>query len=144
MDAALHRLTRPPQDHREEMARFLVVGGCGYVLAMAFYAAEIALGVSPYVAVPPVFILNGVFNFTLNRLWSFPRSGRRVHDELGRFVVVAAASLLVNYTVLYLMHGVAGLPPVPAQAIAIIAATPVGFLGNKFFSFAQAPPRGAR
>src|SRR3954447_6076768 len=102
MDAVLQRVLRPTRDHREEMLRFVIVGGCGYLLAMAFYAAEIAIGISPYVAVPPVFILNGLFNFTLNRLWSFPRSGRRVHDELGRFVVVAVASLMVNYTVLYL------------------------------------------
>ena len=130
----------PPQDHRDEMLRFLVVGGFGYVLAMLFYAALIAAGVSPYVAVPPVFVFNGLFNFTLNRLWSFPRSGRPVHHELGRFVVVAAGSLAANYTVLYLLHDVAGLAPVPAQALAIVAATPVGFLGNKFFSFAQLPP----
>jgi putative flippase GtrA len=143
---------RPPRDHREEMVRFVIVGGCGYVLAMALYAAEIELGVSPYVAVPPVFVLNGLFNFTFNRLWSFPRSGRRVHDELGRFALVAAASLATNYGVLYLLHDVAGLAAVPAQALAVIAATPVGFLGNKFFSFAAPsqpgvgaqPPEAAR
>src|SRR6188472_1351630 len=109
MDAVVQRLRRPPRDHREEMLRFLVVGACGYLLAMAVYAAEIAAGISPYVAVPPVFVLNGLFNFTLNRHWSFPRSGRRVHDELGRFVLVAAVSLLVNYSVLYLLHDVAGM-----------------------------------
>jgi putative flippase GtrA len=138
MDGALQRLARRPRDHREEMARFLVVGACGYLLAVLFYSAEIEAGVSPYVAVPPVFVLNGLFNFTLNRVWTFPRSGRPVRDELARFAAVAACSLIANYAVLYVLHDVAGLPAVAAQALAILAATPVGFLGNKFFSFSPA------
>lgn len=126
------------------MARFLVVGACGYLLAMLLYAGEIAIGVSAYAAVPPVFVANGLFNFTLNRRWSFPRSGRRIHDELGRFAVVAAVSLLVNYSALYLLYDVGDLAAVPAQALAIVAATPVGFLGSKFYSFARSGPEAAR
>jgi len=140
----LRNVMRPPHDHREELLRFLLVGGCGYVLAMLLYAGEIAIGVSAYAAVPPVFVANGLFNFTLNRHWSFPRSGRRIHDELGRFAIVAAVSLLVNYAALYLLHGVGDVPAVPAQALAVVVATPVGFLGNKLFSFAQAGPETAR
>jgi putative flippase GtrA len=145
MHAWLQRnVFRPPRSHREEVVRFLVVGASGYVLAMLLYAGEIAIGVSAYAAVPPVFVVNGLFNFTLNRRWSFPRSGRRIHDELGRFSVVAVGSLIVNYAALYLFHDVGSMPAVPAQALAIVVATPVGFLGNKFFSFAQAGPETIR
>jgi len=135
---------RPPRNHREEMLRFLIVGGCGYLLAVLFYAGELKVGLSPYAAVPPMFIANGLFNFILNRHWSFPRSGRAVHDELGRFAVVATVSLVVNYTTLFLLYDVGGLPAVPAQALAILVATPVGFLGNKFFSFAHSGPEPIR
>ena len=118
-----------------QLTRYVIVGACGYVLAMALYAAEIAAGVDPYVAVPPVFVANGLFNFFLNRLWSFPPSGLLLRTELGRFCVVALGSLVVNYASLYVLHDVAGNPPVPAQALAIVIATPVGFLGNKLWSF---------
>jgi len=118
-----------------QLTRYVIVGACGYLLAMALYAAEIAAGMNPYVAVPPVFIANGLFNFFLNRHWSFPRSGLGLRTELSRFCVVALGSLAVNYTSLYLLHDVAGLAPVPAQALAIVIATPVGFLGNKLWSF---------
>jgi dolichol-phosphate mannosyltransferase len=115
--------------------RFGIVGALGYVLAMAVYAAQIALGVSAYAAVPAAFVLNGLFNFTLNKLWTFPPSGRALGAELVRFWVVGAGSLVVNYCALYVLHDVAGIAPVPAQAAAIVAATPVGFLGNKLWSF---------
>ena len=125
----------PRGESAGQLTRYVVVGACGYVLAMALYAIEIALGVDPYVAVPPVFVANGLFNFFVNRHWSFPRSGLPLRTELGRFCVVALGSLVVNYASLYLLYDVAGLPAVPAQALAIVIATPVGFLGNKLWSF---------
>jgi putative flippase GtrA len=128
----------PAPETGTQLIRFLIVGGCGYVLAMAIYSGQIAAGVSTYAAVPAAFILNGLFNFTLNRLWTFPPSGRPVTSELGRFCAVAALSMIVNYGALYLLHDGAGLAAVPAQALAIIIATPVGFLGNKLWSFGAA------
>lgn len=118
-----------------QLARYVVVGGCGYVLALVLYAAQLAAGVPPFTAVPLAFVANGFFNFFLNRVWSFPASGRRVHSELARFAVVAVGSLVVNYTMLFLFHRVAGIPALPAQAMAIVVAMPVGFLGNKLWSF---------
>lgn len=105
------------------------------MLAMAVYSAEIAVGVSAYAAVLPAFVLNGVFNFVANRAWSFPQSGLTVPTELRRFLVVAAVTLASNYAALHLMHDVAGLAAVPAQAIAIVLVAPIGFLGNKLWSF---------
>ena len=70
---------------------------------------------NPYVAVPPVFVANGLFNFFLNRHWSFPRSGLGLRTELTRFCVVALGSLAVNYTSLYLLHDVAGLRRCPRR-----------------------------
>ena len=38
--------------------------------------------------------------------------------------------------VLELLVSVAGVPSCPAQAISIVAATPLNFIGNKMWSFA--------
>jgi putative flippase GtrA len=118
-----------------QLVRYLIVGGCGYVLAMAFYAGELAVGVPPYPAILGAFVLNGVFNFLLLRHWAFPRSGRRSIAEAPRFVVVALGSLAVNSSSFALLYSVLGLPPVPAQALAIVIATPVGFVANRQWSF---------
>ena len=76
-----------------QLLRFLVVGACGYLLAVTLYAIEIAVGISAYAAVPPVFVANGLFNFFLNRHWSFPGSGQPLSTELARFAVIAVGSL---------------------------------------------------
>lgn len=122
-----------------QLFRYLLVGGCGYVLAMACYAGATAIGIPPYPAVAAVFVLNGAFNFTLFRLWAFPPSGRAVTGELRRFCLVALASLAVNYASFAILYSLVGIPAVPAQAVAIVVATPVGFLANRSWSFRAAP-----
>jgi putative flippase GtrA len=118
-----------------QLARYFIVGGCGYLLAMSLYATGIAIGVPAYPAVAIVFALNGGFNFTFFRLWVFPASGRRVESDLGRFCVVATASIAVNYLSFALLYSVGDLPAVPSQAAAIAIATPVGFVANRSWSF---------
>jgi putative flippase GtrA len=46
-------------------------------------------------------------------------------------------AFVFNLAALELLVAVAGLPEVPAQAIAIVVATPVSFAGNKLWSFAR-------
>lgn len=123
-----------------QLVRYLIVGGCGYVLAVGCYAVAIAIGVAPYPAVVIVFVLNGIFNFTLFRRWAFPRSGRPVGTEARRFAVVALISLAANYSVFGVLYSLVGVPAVAAQALAILAATPIGFLANRAWSFGPAPP----
>jgi putative flippase GtrA len=131
-------VTEAPVGSRQQLLRYLVVGGCGYVLALVLYAGQLAVGVPPFTAVPLAFVANGLFNFAVNRIWSFPSSGRTVQHELGRFGIIALASLVVNYGSMYLLYEVVGVAALPAQALAIIIATPVGFLGNKLWSFRAA------
>lgn len=123
--------------HATQLLRFLIVGACGYALAMAVYSGEIAAGMSAYASVPAAFILNGLFNFALNRAWTFPPSGRPLRSELTRFWIIGAGSMVVNYAALYVFHDLAGVAAIPAQAMAIVIATPVGFLGNKLWSFGR-------
>ena len=48
---------------------------------------------------------------------------------------MSVVAFLVAATVLELLVSVAGLPELPAQAIAIVVATPLNFIGNKMWSF---------
>ena len=50
-------------------------------------------------------------------------------------------AFLFAAAVLEVLVTVAGVPEVPAQAISIVAATPLNFVGNKMWSFARSPQR---
>jgi putative flippase GtrA len=132
-----------PVEHPiEQLIRYGIVALCGYALAIVLYTGELAIHIPPYVALGIVFVINGMFNFLLIRVWAFPPSGRSIHNDLGRFCVVAAASFVVNYTSFAVLYSAVGLHPAVAQRMSILIAAPVTFLANRLWSFRAARPAG--
>lgn len=117
------------------MARYGVVVGSGYLLAVTFYSGELAVGVAPYGGLGIAFVLNGLYNFMLVRYWAFPPSGRRLHSDLARFGLVAVLSLIVNYGSFAVLYSVVALDAATAQRLAILIAGPVTFFANRFWAF---------
>jgi putative flippase GtrA len=139
--AIVRILRRSPVEHPgDQLVRYGIVAGCGYVLAIVFYAGELAVGIPPYAALGIAFVLNGIFNFSLIRIWAFPPSGRSVRSDLGRFCVVAAISFVVNYASFAVLYSAIGLAPGTAQRLAILIAAPVTFIFNRLWSFRGTPP----
>jgi putative flippase GtrA len=125
-----------PAEHPiTQLTRYGIVALCGYALAIVLYSGELAIAVPPYVALGVAFVINGIFNFSLIRVWAFPPSGRSARNDLGRFCVVAAASFVVNYASFAVLYSAVGLRPAVAQRLSILIAAPVTFLANRLWSF---------
>jgi putative flippase GtrA len=139
MRAILHR--SPTQHGGVQLVRYAIVAGFGYLLAIAVYSAELAISVPPYVALGVAFVMNGLFNFALVRVWAFPPSGRGVQSDLARFCSVAAASFAVNYASFAILYSAIGLHAETSQRIGILIAAPVTFLANRMWSFRSGTSR---
>ena len=74
-------------------------------------------------------------NFVWNRLWTFKAADGHAGFQAARFIVVSLCAFAFNLAVLFALVEFAGVAEVPAQAIAIAAATPLNFIGNKLWSF---------
>lgn len=133
----LLRIFRGPAVHDPftQLVRYGIVVGCGYVLAIAFYSGELAVGIAAYLGLGVAFVLNGLFNFALVRLWAFPPSGRSFRGDLLRFCIVALSSFVVNYGSFAALYSGAGLGAATSQRIAILIAAPVTFVANRLWSF---------
>ncbi len=126
-----------------QLLRYGLVVASGYVLAIALYSGELAVGIPPYVGLGIAFVLNGLYNFALIRIWAFPPSGRSARSEFGRFCVVAAGSFVVNYASFAVLYSAIALGAATSQRLAILIAAPVTFLGNRLWSFrrhSESPP----
>ena len=125
-----------------QLLRFALVGASGYLVNLAVFALAVhALGADHRVAATLAFVVAVTNNFVLNRSWTFPVSGRRVHRQALRFFVVNVAGFLVNLAVLELLVVGFDVAELPAQAIAVAVAMPVNFLGNRQWTFSAATPR---
>jgi putative flippase GtrA len=118
------------------LVRFAVVGASGYVVNLAVFAVAVhALGVDYRVAAVLAFAVAVTNNFVWNRRWTFAARDGHAGFQAVRFLIVSLAAFAVSLAILTVLVSGAELPRVAAQAVAIAAATPLGFVGNKLWSF---------
>ncbi len=130
----IHGMRRPA--NWLQLVRFGLVGGVGFVVNLAVYTLFVhGAGVEYRVASVAAWLVAAANNFVLNRHWTFDARDGLAHRQAVRFLLVSLAAEVISLVVLTALVEGAALPKVPAQAIAVGAATPLSFLGNKLWSF---------
>ena len=130
----LHGMRRPA--NWLQLVRFALVGGVGFVINIAVYAALVhGAGMDYHVASVLAWLVAVINNFVLNRHWTFDASEGRAHFQAMRFFVVSLVALGANQLLLTVFVENAHLAKVTAQALAVAGSMPLNFLGNKLWSF---------
>jgi putative flippase GtrA len=132
MGAAMRR-----RHNWDQLVKFCVVGGTGYVVNLAVFTLFVTVFDVHYIpAAICSFLVAVTNNYTWNRLWTFRAQRGHVAWQGMRFLVVSTLALGANLLVLHLLVSV-GLDERLAQAIAIVLVTPINFVGNKLWSFGR-------
>ncbi len=121
-----------------QLVRFATVGASGYVVNLGVFTLLVhAAGVDYKLAAVAAFVVALANNFAWNRAWTFSAAAGGGHAgfQAARFCVVSLVAFGFNLVVLFALVEWLGMEKVSAQAIAIAAATPLNFLGNKLWSF---------
>lgn len=121
-----------------QLVRFACVGASGYVVNLAVFTVLVHVaGLHHLLAASGAFLVAVGNNFLWNRRWTFAAHDGHAGFQAVRFVVVSLVAFVVNLALLEALVSGAELPEVPSQAVAVVAATPLSFLGNKLWSFAR-------
>ena len=119
-----------------QLIRFGAVGATGYVVNLAVFAFCVHVAKIDYhVAAVIAFVVSVVNNFWLNRHWTFSAKAEHPLLQAVRFFAVSLLAFGFSYAVLVSLVDGAGFSKVIAQALAIAAATPLSFVGQKLWSF---------
>jgi putative flippase GtrA len=119
-----------------QLIKFCAVGGSGYVVNLSVFALCVeVIGLHHLVGATAAFVVAVMNNFWWNRHWTFRAGQGHAGFQAARFFIVSVAAFLFAASVLELLVSVAELPELLSQAIAIVAATPLNFIGNKMWSF---------
>ena len=120
-----------------QLVKFCAVGASGYVVNLCVFALCVeGLGAHHLVGATVAFVVAVLNNFWWNRHWTFRARSGHAGFQAARFFTVSVVAFLFAASVLELLVSVAEMPELPAQAISIIVATPLNFIGNKMWSFA--------
>jgi putative flippase GtrA len=131
----IHLGTRKPANWAQ-LFKFGLVGASGYVVNLAVFALlNQGADLHHIPAAIGAFCVAVSNNFLWNRHWTFQaRQGHPAHQGV-RFLAVSLIALGFNLALLEFLVSVADLSEVPAQAIAVAAAMPLNFVGNKLWTF---------
>lgn len=166
-DAVRHYVLVRHRHNWELLVRFSLVGGSGFVVNLAVFAAMLYAVGGPQDVVQEIpgtrfnvrgyhvfstvaFLVANLSNYVLNRYWTFRSQGTR--HWLGEYVpflligLAAQGLALLILTWLLHPHGVqqvigVHLHEVVAQAITIVVVTPISFVGNKLWTFSAVRER---
>jgi putative flippase GtrA len=115
--------------------RFCAVGLLGTIVNLVVYGVLVAeAGVAPPVAAIGGFLVAVTHNHTLNRVWTFADRSAPYLPQGARFLAISLVALAINLAVLRALLA-AGVGHLAAQMLGIGAATPVGFVANKAWTF---------
>jgi len=119
-----------------ELVRFAFVGASGYVVNLAVYGlAYDGAAIHYQAAAVLAFVVALTNNFIWNRHWTFKAHEGHAGFQAMRFFCVSLIAFGFSLIVLTLLVERLNVAEFPAQAIAIVAATPLNFVGNKLWSF---------
>ena len=124
-----------------QFVRFCAVGASGYAVNLAVYAALLGAGLHYAVAAAIAFLVAAASNYAWNRTWTFRSADAPVLGQGARAFVVSGLSLGANQLFLVVLVA-AGAGHLPAQAVAIVLATPFSFAANKLWAFAEPASAG--
>jgi putative flippase GtrA len=120
-----------------QLVKFCTVGASGYVVNLCVFALCVeGIGMHHLAGATAAFVVAVLNNFWWNRHWTFRARSGRAGFQAARFFTVSVVAFLFAASILELLVSVAELPELPAQAISIVVATPLNFIGNKMWSFA--------
>jgi len=128
-----------PDARREELTRvvrFICVGCAGYAFALALFALlHGPLGVDYRVSAALGNAISFAANFFVNRRWTFAAHAGPLGPQAIRFATVSALATLTNVIAVHVLVESGGLTEFGAEALAVVIATPVSYLGNRWWTF---------
>jgi dolichol-phosphate mannosyltransferase len=121
-----------------QLVRFATVGASGYAVNLAVFTGLLhGAGAHYRLAATGAFLVAVANNFLWNRRWTFRMRSGHAGFQAARFFTVSVVAFGFNLALLEVLVSVLDVSEVPAQALAVVAATPLSFLGNKLWSFAR-------
>ncbi|MGH2907510.1 MAG: GtrA family protein [Solirubrobacterales bacterium] len=137
-ERAVHQRVRDGMAHPHnwfQLFKFAAVGASGYIVNLAaFWVANEKLGIYYLASAVIAFCFAVTNNFLWNRHWTFNAGDGHAGFQAARFLVVSLIALAFNLVMLKVLVEF-GVGEFTAQAIAIVCATPLNFIGNKLWSF---------
>ncbi len=116
--------------------KFSVVGFTGvFVDFGTTFILKEKIKIQKYIANSIGFTLAATNNYILNRIWTFQSTDPHVLAQYGKFFVISLIGLIINNSVVYILHGKGKINFYISKGFAVIVVTLWNFFANYKFTF---------
>lgn len=127
----------------KQFIKFCIVGGTSALINFVIYYSFTQFLFVWYIySAIWGFCFSAIFNFTVNKLWTFRNKerGRRVVNQLVKFLVVIFSGLIFNTAIIYGLTELAGIHWLLSWVFATGLVTFWNFSFNRFWTFKHHQP----
>jgi len=119
-----------------QLFKFIAVGFSGLIIdfGITFLCKEKIL-LNKYISNSIGFAIAASSNYFFNRIWTFNSSNPNITIEFSSFLLVSIIGLLINNSILWLIHNKLGINFYLAKFGAILVTTFWNFFANYYFTF---------
>ena len=119
-----------------KLLKFIIVGFSGLFIdfGLTFICKE-KLSLNKYLSNSIGFLLAASSNYFLNRIWTFGSKNPEIIVEFSSFFFVSIIGLLINNSILWLIHNKMGINFYLAKFGAILITSLWNFFANYYFIF---------
>lgn len=122
----------------QRLVKFVIIGGIAFGLDFGLYFLLTRLGHFPYLASRAVSITGSmVWNFTLNRYWTFQATAGQVSRQATRFLIVMVATSLLNLALMRLGVSIWHLNDLVVLIVVSVLIMLVNFIAHHWWSYAE-------
>ena len=119
-----------------QLFKFIAVGFSGLIIDFGFtFVCKEKLSLNIYISNSIGFTIASSSNYFFNRIWTFNSSNPNITIEFSSFLLVSIIGLLINNSILWLIHNKLGINFYLAKFGAIVVTTFWNFFANYFFTF---------
>ena len=119
-----------------KLIKFVIVGFSGLIIdfGITFLCKEKVL-LNKYISNSIGFTIAASSNYVFNRIWTFSSNNSEVLIEFSSFLLVSIIGLLINNSILWLIHNNMRINFYLAKFGAIVVTTLWNFFTNYYFTF---------
>lgn len=126
----------------QRLIKFAFVGGSAFVIDFAIYFVLTRFGHIPYIASRIVSIsLAMIWNFTMNRNWTFQAKTGKVRRQAPRFLIVMALTSLLNLVLMRVGVSSLHLNDLLVLVVVSLLIMLINFSAHQLWSYKPASPR---
>ena len=124
-----------PWRHRIQILKFLTVGGSSFIIDfIILYSLTEYAHFHYLISATLAFIIASIYNYTLNRNWTFKADGNQ-KKQFPVFFIMGAIGLFIKNSILYWSVDILNMWYIYGKIIATAVVTFWNFFVNKYFTF---------